>query len=482
MGLLEKIGSMFGEDDEKLLVLGLDCATPQLMFKGFGKRLPNLKRLIEGGTYGELRSSTPPITNPAWFCMLSSKSPGTLGAYGFRHRKTGTYDQYLATKDRIDHDRVWKYLNDDGKKTGVLGVPNTFPPEEVEGLMVTSFLTPDTDSEFVFPEEMKQEIIELASFDGKYSKEEDGYMLDIENFRSEDKKRILNDLFEMTEKRTEVTKKLLDRDDWDFFMTVFMAPDRLHHGFWKYFDEDHKDYEPGNEFEDAVPNYYEFLDHQIGEILEKVEGDTKIIVVSDHGAKKLDGCICLNEFLREEGYLTLNEEPEEQQRLDEDMIDWENTEAWGWGGYYARLFLNVDGREPEGKVPEEEYEEKREELIEKLENLKGPDGEDIGTKVLKPEEVYDTVHGDAPDLMVFFGDLNWRSSGSVGTGTLYLEENDTGPDHANHDWNGIFIGYDPDTPGKGKVEGLNIKDVAPTILKKMGTEIPEDFEGKPVDF
>jgi len=484
MSILSNVkDTLTGSNQQKVLVIGLDCADPDLTFNQLKDDMPNLSTLIDEGSYGKLRSVTPPITNPAWYCMTASKSPGSLGAYGFRHLEKGTYDgQYLATADRIPHDRVWNTLSDEGHEVGVIGVPNTFPPEDVNGFMITSFLTPDTNTDFVHPDSLKQHVIDTASFDGDYSSADQGYMLDIEDFRSDDKQRILDDIFAMTEKKTRVMTDLMDRKDWDFLMTVFMAPDRLHHGFWKYFDEEHKDYEEGNEFEDAIPEYYRFLDQQIGTILDRVDDNTTVLVVSDHGAKKIDGCICLNEFLREEGYLTLEEEPDEATRIDPAMIDWEETEAWGWGGYYARLFLNVEGRESDGQVPQDEYEAKRDELIEKIEGLTGPDGEDIGTKVLKPEEVYNETNGDAPDLMVFFGDLYWRSAGSVGTGTLYLEENDTGPDHANHDWDGIFIGWRPGEQGNGNIGRQHLLDIAPTILQEMDVQQPDDYEGEPIDF
>ncbi|MDY6770369.1 MAG: alkaline phosphatase family protein [Candidatus Nanohaloarchaea archaeon] len=480
MGLIDSAKDLIGGDESrKVVVIGLDCADPGLIFDDLRDEMPTLASLMDDGSYSELRSVTPPITNPAWYCMMASKTPGQLGAYGFRHREVGSYDdKYLATHDRIDHDRIWNILDHEGLTSAVIGVPNTYPPEDIDGLMVTSFLTPDTDSDFVAPAERKDEIMDVASFDGQYTSNDD-FMLDIEDFRSDDNQRILDDIFAMTEQRARVAAHVLEQDDPDFFMTVFMGPDRLHHGFWKYYDEDHKDYEEDNEFEDAIPEYYRFLDRQLAALLDSVDDNTTVIVVSDHGARPIDGCICINEVLREEGLLTLKDEPDEMTRLDEDMIDWDKTEAWGWGGYYARLFLNVEGREDSGQVPQDEYEAKRDELIELFEDLTGPDGEDIGTRVLKPEDVYDEVNGDQPDLMVFFGDLSWRSSGSVGNG-IYLEKNDTGPDHANHDWDGIYIINRPGEDGDGRIDRQSILDIAPTILDELDIEQPADFDGTPI--
>ena len=134
-------------------------------------------------------------------------------------------------------------------------------------------------------------------------------------------------------------------------------------------------------------------------------------------------------------------------------VDWSRTTAWGSGGYYGRLFLNVKGREPQGLIAPEDYEATRDRLIAELEALGDPEGRPIGTRVLKPEELYRTVRGAAPpDLFVYFGDLRWRSVGTVGTGAIHTFENDTGPDDANHAHDGLLIvagpGIAPRGPGR----------------------------------
>ena len=126
----------------------------------------------------------------------------------------------------------------------------------------------------------------------------------------------------------------------------------------------------------------------------------------------------INEWLIQKGYLVLQEPPAAPSRLEALKIDWSRTTAWGSGGYYGRLFLNVKGREPQGVIAPEDYEATRDRLIAELEALGDPEGRPIGTRVLKPEELYRTVRGAAPpDLFVYFGDLRWRSVGTVGTGS-----------------------------------------------------------------
>jgi predicted AlkP superfamily phosphohydrolase/phosphomutase len=101
---------------------------------------------------------------------------------------------------------------------------------------------------------------------------------------------------------------------------------------------------------------------------------------------------------------------------------------------------------------------------------------------LEKHLLYDVIRGDAPDLMVYFDNLNWRSAGTVGYESMYLDENDMGPDDAVHDYFGIFIIYDPKKKIGKQIETQNILDIAPTILDIFGIEIPKDMEGKIIKF
>jgi predicted AlkP superfamily phosphohydrolase/phosphomutase len=138
----------------------------------------------------------------------------------------------------------------------------------------------------------------------------------------------------------------------------------------------------------------------------------------------------------------------------------------------------VKGREPKGTVEPARYEEVRDELIAKLVAAPGPDGRPLGTTVLKPQDVYPEVRGIAPDLIVYFGDLEWRSVGSVGNPSIYTYENDTGPDGANHDRAGVFALAGLPGQRTGEVDGLNLVDVGPSILSVYGLEPAEDAVGR----
>jgi predicted AlkP superfamily phosphohydrolase/phosphomutase len=454
----------------KVFVIGLDCAEPTLVFDRWRDLLPNFRRLMDRGVYGNLESCTPAITVPAWSVMTSSKDPGTLGIYGFRNRADRSYDKMnIATGSAVKEDRVWDILSRSGKQVNVVGVPGTYPPRPVNGCLVGCFLTPGITSNYTYPPEFREEIKQWVG----------EYQVDVKDFRTDDKAYLLKQIYEMTETRCKLVKKMLVEKPWDFFMFVEMGVDRIHHGLWSYTDERHWRYQPNNPFVDSIRDYYLYLDREIGEMLDLLPSDTVVMVVSDHGAKCMDGGIAINEWLHREGLLVLADEaPTKMTPLERVKIDWSKTKAWSSGGYYARIFINVQGREPNGVIAPADYERERDELARRLIAIPGPDGQNIGTKVFKPEEIYHAVNNIAPDLIVYFGDLAWRSVGSLGLDSIYTFENDTGPDDANHAQQGMFILYDPARDLGGRRMQAQIMDVAPTVLYYLDEPIPADMQGK----
>lgn len=456
---------------EKVAVIGLDCGEPSFVFKRWKDVLPNMRKLAEGGLWGNLESCMPPITVPAWSCMTTSKDPGTLGVYGFRNRKDNTYDGLsIATNLAIKEPRVWDYLGKAGKKSISIGVPQTFPiTNPPNGLQVTCFLTPGIDSDYTHPKELKQEI---ASVVGEY-------MIDCKDFRTDNKQWLLDQIYEMTDKRFKLCKHLIQTKPWDLFWMVEMGTDRIHHGFWQYIDPEHHRYEKGNPFENSIRDYYIHVDKLIGDLLGAMDlNKTAVFIVSDHGAKRMDGGFCFNDWLIREGLLTMKEPVTAKKQFKFNEVDWSKTKVWGEGGYYARCFINREGRESQGQVKNAEYEAFRDELIRRIEAIKDHNGKPMGNKVYKPEQIYKKVNNVAPDLVVIFGDLHWRSVGTIGNPEVYTFENDTGPDDANHAQQGMYILNHPSLP-KGE-QNRTLYDVTPTILKLLGQPLPENLVGKPM--
>lgn len=464
--------------DPKVFVIGLDCAPPELLFDQWYEELPNFKKLIDGGAYGELMSSTPAITVPAWSSMTSSKDPGTLGFYGFRNRRDYTYtNRYIATSLAVKEKRVWEILSDAGKQCIVVGVPQTYPIKPLNnGHIISSFLTPGTTSpkvKWTHPPTLRGEIEQLLA--------PETYDVDVPQFRTNDKEYLLKQLYDMTRKRFEVLRYLLDNKPWDFFMFVEMGVDRIHHAMWALHDPTHKKHDPNGPYVNAIRDYYHYLDKEIGTLLDRLPEETHIITVSDHGVKKMEGGICINEWLRREGYLVLKKEPPAGTltTIDKLEVDWEKTTVWGDGGYYARIFFNVQGREPNGVIPAAEYEAFRDKVAEHIRSIPDPDGNPIDTRTFKPEDIYQTVKNVPSDLIVYLGNLSWRSVGSFGHDDIYTFENDTGPDDANHAENGVWIYTPPkyDLGGK-QIPPAHLMDFAPTVLDLFDLPVPTDMQGK----
>ena len=453
----------------KICILGLDCAAPEILLERGD--LPNIRGLMQRGAWGRLESVIPPITVPAWMCMSTSQDPGSLGVYGFRNRANNTYGG-LSTADStsIQTPAVWDYLANQGKKSIIVGVPPGYPPRKINGIAVGCFLTPDsTTDEFTSPAEIKQEINGLVGH----------YQTDVAGFRTDKKDWLRDQIFEMSRKQWQVVRHFIRNKDWDYFHFVDIGLDRVHHGFWDSYDMQHIHYKPGNPYEEVIPEYYRHIDSQIGQTLELLDNDTIVLVVSDHGAQRLDGGFAVNEWLIREDLLVLNQEmPTEVTPFARLKVNWAKTKVWSEGGYYARVFFNVEDREPRGIIPAAEYESFRDEMKQKFLDLKDDKGCPLNSLVFKPDEIYKNVRNVAPDLIVHFGALYWRSIGSVGHGRLHLEENDTGPDACNHAQFGAFIMAAPNCPLKGEVEHGRLLDVMPTLMKLAGYDIPHAMQGR----
>ncbi len=452
------MGEAGGPGGRRVMVIGLDSAPPATTFDRYLDAMPNLAALMDGAAWGPMRSCHPPITVPAWAAMATGRTPGELGMYGFRHRRPGEYGGfYIVTSENLREPAVWDAVGAAGGRSLLLFFPPSYPPRRVRGWLVSDFHTPSDARNYTYPAWLRVEVERILG----------GPVTFDVPFRVEDRGPLLRNLFEMTLQHLKLAARLAASKRWDLMWYVEIGLDRFHHAFWKYFDPSHPKYEPGNEFEGAAREYYALLDEGIGTLL-KAAPDAAVLVVSDHGAKAMRGALAVNEWLADQGYLAFEDRPSSQVDLEEARVDWDRTVAWGWGGYYARIFLNLRGREPRGRVDPEDAEAKLGEIADDLRGLTDPEGRPMRNEAYRPSELYGTLRGDYPDMFVYFDDLNWRSAGTVGHGSWYLSENDKGPDDAVHDWDGIFLLHDPEgtvTPGERRA---SIYDVAPTVLDLMG--------------
>lgn len=448
---------------ERLAIIGLDCAEPSLVFGRWRSDLPNLARLAADGLSGALESCLPPITVPAWACMASGVDPGALGVYGFRDRLDYSYDRFrIASSADIAAPRLWDLASAAGLPSIVVGVPPTYPIARPPlGVLVSCFLTPSTASAFTHPAELAAEL--HAEF-GEY-------LLDAEGFGREAPDVLLQRMRAMTRQRFAVCRRLLKSHPWRLFWMVDMGIDRVQHGFWRFMDPQHHRYTPGHALAEAVHDFYVLVDTELGRLLDDLnDAGAALLVVSDHGAKRLDGGFCINDWLIGRGWLRMTSAPRGVERFDPARVDWPATQAWAEGGYTARIMLNVVGREPQGCVPPAEVGRLLSELTAALEAVEGPGGRQLGIRAYRPAELYAEVRGVAPDLIVTVGDLHWRGVGSVGHRSLLVQESASGPDDANHAQRGLYILANAGGP-TGRRDA-SIYDVLPTCLELLGLAPP----------
>jgi predicted AlkP superfamily phosphohydrolase/phosphomutase len=455
----------------RLLVIGLDSVSPWLLFERFLPQMPRMRALLARSRFGTLRSVDPPITVPAWAVMFSGMDPGTLGLYGFRHRRPGTYfDQYVPSSLSLTHPSVWDQLSRVGKRVCVIGMPPGFPPPHVNGVYVSDFLTPPGSHEYVYPSSLQDEVDRVTG----------GYVFDV-RFRAEDRERVGQELIEMTRKHFALARHLWAQEEWDFFALHEIGPDRIHHAFWKFLDPTHPRFEANPKLLGLVELYYARLDHEIGDLLDLVGPDVRVVFVSDHGSQGMSGCFCINEWLIGRGYLVLHGgSAPAGTPLEQLSVDWGKTRAWAAGGYYARIFLNIRGREPDGVLEPGDVPAFVRQLTAELGEVRRPDGVLLGAEVRAPREIYRSVSGDAPDLMVYFGHLKWRSAGTLGHSSLFLTENDTGPDDSVHSFDGIYVVVDPPAGEPGPSREESLIDIGPSILAAFGLPQPSSLQGKAI--
>ncbi len=398
--------------------------------------------------------------------MVSGRDPGEHGVYGFRRREPGSYALTMVQSDDLREDRVWDILARHSLRSSLLFVPPSYPPFPVHGELVSCFLTPDAEHAHAYPKALQGEL--AARFGA--------YIPDVE-VRKRQHEGLVDELTQMTRQHFAMARHVWRTREADFLMMVEIGPDRLHHALFQHLDPAHPLHDPSSPLVEMAIAYYEALDAELGSMVALADENTAILVASDHGARPLQSAFCINEWLIREGYLRLRETPSEPSPLRAEWVDWSSTRAWAEGGYYARVFLNIEGREPQGSVKAADASSLRDALRAQLSAMCGSDGSAWRNRVEAPVDLYRAVRGEAPDLLAVFDDLNVRALSTVGSSSLYATSDDRGADACNHDWEGIFVLAGAGVQPRGELAECSIYDVGATVLSLFGIKKPEDWLG-----
>lgn len=435
MGLFDRLRST--DDEPRVVFIGID-GVPYSLIEEHPDVFPNLHEIGATGTTTDISSIVPPESSACWPSLTTGTNPGKTGVFGFQDRKPDTYETYIPMGAHVHGERAWDTVTAAGRSATVLNVPVTYPPSTEIQRMVSGFLSPSIE-EAASSDEVRRTLDRFA------------YQVDADASlgHDSDKSGFVEDAQATLAARHRTFCHYLDADDWDLFVGVFMTPDRVNHFLFG-------DYATDGPYADDFLDFYRTLDQYIGEIHDRLDDRTTLIVASDHGFTHLQHEVNCNRYLEETGWLSYRDEDHE------DLTDIA-PDAEAYGLIPGRFYLNLEGREPSGSVPPEEYEDRLNDLIDELARLTGPQGRSVADRIVRGDEVFHGPHTDiAPDLVMLPTDGFDLKAGFGGS----VEVFEDGPRSGMHTFDNATLISDVDLES----DDVDLYDITPTILDLLEIE------------
>ncbi|MBN1423081.1 alkaline phosphatase family protein [Candidatus Fermentibacteria bacterium] len=493
----------------KCILLGLDGATYDLLDPWMEEGiLPHLKSLLSRGAKGVLRSTDPPTTPPAWTSVLTGVNPGKHGIFDFRDSYHRDPRRPLVSSRSMRAPRIWQILNAAGLRAAIMNVPITFPPEPLDGFMISGMMTPNDEADYTYPAELKSRLNDMV---GHYVVDVDIPRYDVEIWS--DAVVFFDDVERAFTRRSQAFLRLLEEEQWDFFMVVFVVLDRIQHLFWKYMvpEFDHYHTELGARVRERVRAIYTKVDETIGAVMDRLDSSTTLLLCSDHGFGGTKAWFNVNRWLEREGFLTLVPSVRWKKRLFYTLMSWNDSPlvkalvpkslqsmvrghiragrstfktdvlaTVNWArttAFFASIpsqgiYINRE------LVPEGKREALRTRIRQRLLALEDPStGRPFIDRVMFPEEIYqgpETAY--APDILFVAQDYGYLGRQLFGTSAVI--ETSLHTPNGFHRISGIFGAYGPHIVAGTAVDGAEIHDITATVLYSMGEPIPPYMDGK----
>ena len=442
MGLFDRLR---GGDGPRVAFFGID-GVPYSLVADNPDTFETLNTIEAAGAGGAIDSIVPPESSACWPALTTGVNPGETGVYGFQDREVDSYDTYVPMGRDVRATRLWDRVDDAGREATVMNVPVTFPPDREVQRMVSGFLSPGVE-EAAYPDDLRETLEDLE------------YRIDVNaKLGHDDESEFIEDAHETLDARFEAFKRHIQRDDWDLFFGVFMTTDRVNHFLFEH-------YTRNGEYREEFLEFYAKVDHYLGELRDMLDEETTMIVASDHGFTTLEHEVKCNVWLERNGWLSYEGD-------DHDSLGDIGADARAYSLIPGRFYVNLEGREPRGAVPQEEYEAVREELKADLEAMEGPDGRPVADRVVTKEAAFRGDHDDiAPDLVVVPNHGFDLKSGFKGGDDVFA----TGPRNGMHSFDDACLFVDDEGT---RVGDADLYDIAPTVLDLLELEVDRTaFDG-----
>jgi predicted AlkP superfamily phosphohydrolase/phosphomutase len=469
----------------KVLVIGLDGATFDILLPWIkDNKLPNLSKLYSQGMKGNLSSGLPIISPTVWTSIATGANPGKHGIFGYQQCNRDGYKPFITTAENMRENWFWEYLSNKGKKSIIINIPGTYPSTPLNGTLISGEVAVDVSA---YPEDIVSWL------------KEKGYKVEGEGYLVVSKDKFIRSTYETAEKRAEIGLELMKKESWDLFFIVFTETDRMQHALWE--DMENRDKKYGDE----ILRFYQKIDEIIGKFVEQSTNDTTVVVLSDHGFGRLNKRFYIDNWLKQEGFLKIKGTKENLwnnflisigsflrkiglsdfvrnvlislnmtsvvEKAPQIEIDIPESDAFTCSYYEGPIYINKN------RLSGKDYEKFREDLINKIKDLKDPEtGQLIAKSVYKKEQIFSGFElENAPDILIESAE-NYSIVGGFSYSSLF-ESNPK--EKATHRMNGMII-ISGDNVKKGDINA-SIFDVAPTISSILGVSLPLS-DGKVLNF
>jgi predicted AlkP superfamily phosphohydrolase/phosphomutase len=481
----------------KVVLIGIDGASWSVIDPLLGRgRMPNLSRLLRGGSRGPLRSLRPTYSPSIWTTIATGVGPSRHGIEDFVIRIPESGAAIPVSSNLRKRKALWNIISDRGRSVGVVGWQVSWPAEEVDGVVISDRIRFKELPRVTYPESLKIVTDSLVTQARERGAADLGGMVNTSVGRQEPQDRLFLSIVQdaLTEDRAvnESALYLLSHGQPDLLALYYVGTDRVQHNYWAEFSS--RTRRCGSSFVfpslaasrverygSLVESYFEKVDQLLGRIVARCSENTVFLIVSDHGfGPMLSGparnAYRMNSLLSQAGLLAFRSQSTD--------IDWNRTliHDSGNSAYSAHrnLYLNVAGRDARGIIPGASWDKERSRIRSLLLGLRTNTGSRIFSSI-EPETKSDPFQ-QGPDLIArvssdVTGETILLSGGSsCPVQELLIPTSQTG----DHRLDGIVVVSGEGVQAGRKIWDASVMDITPTVLHLLGLPVARDMDGEPL--